>query len=76
MSLNDCVDRFDEDEFQHYVDLFFFVENDFLQSSHVDDFFRSQFEDSRRICINQRFNDDCHTAIVTKNESADSDRVH
>jgi hypothetical protein len=43
MSLNDCVDRLDEDEFQHDVDLFAFVENDFLQSSHVNNFFRNQF---------------------------------
>ncbi len=43
MSLNDCVDRLDEDEFQHDADLFVFVENDFLQSSHVNNFFRSQF---------------------------------
>ncbi len=30
MSLNDCVDRLDENEFQHDVDLFVFVEDDFL----------------------------------------------
>ncbi len=43
MSLNDCVDRLDEDKFQHDADLFVFVENDFLQSFHVNNFFRSQF---------------------------------
>jgi hypothetical protein len=43
MSLNDCVDCLDEDEFQHNVDLFILVENDFLQSFHVNNFFRSQF---------------------------------
>jgi hypothetical protein len=76
MSLNDCVDRLDEDEFQHHADLFIFVENDFLQSLHVNNFSRSQFEHSRRICINQRLNDDRHVAIVMKNESADSNRMH
>jgi hypothetical protein len=76
MSLNDCVDRLDEDEFQHNADLFIFVENDLLQSFHVDNFFRSQFWYSRRICIDQRLNDDCHAAIVIENESADSDWVH
>ncbi len=39
MSLNDRVDRFDEDEFQHNADLFIFVENDFFQLFHVNDFF-------------------------------------
>ncbi len=43
MSLNDCVNRLDEDEFQHNVDLFIFVENDLFQSFHVNNFFRSQF---------------------------------
>ncbi len=43
MSLNNCVDRLDENEFQHDVDLFVFVENDFLQSFHVNNFFRNQF---------------------------------
>jgi hypothetical protein len=43
MSLNDCVDRLDEDELQHDADLFVFVENDFLQSFHVNNFFRNQF---------------------------------
>jgi hypothetical protein len=76
ISLNDCVDRFDEDEFQHNADLFIFVENDFLQSSHVNNFFRSQFEHSRDICINQRFNDDRHVAIVMKNENVDFDRMY
>ncbi len=76
MSLNDCVDRFEKDEFQHDADLFVFLENDLLQSFHVDDFSRSQFERFRRICINQRLDDDRHAAIVMKNESADSDRVH
>jgi hypothetical protein len=76
MSLNDCVDRLDEDKLQHDADLFFFVEDDFLQSSHVDDLSRDQFEHFRRICINQRLNDDRHAAIVMKNESADSDRMH
>ncbi len=76
MSLNDCVDRFDENEFQHDVDLFIFVENDFLQSSHVNNFFRSQFWYSRRICINQRLDDDRYAAIVMKSENADFDRVH
>jgi hypothetical protein len=76
MSLNDCVDRLDEDEFQHDVDLFIFVENNFLQSSHEDNFLRSQFEYSRRICINQRLDDDRHAAIVIESENADSDRVH
>jgi hypothetical protein len=41
MSLNDCVDRLDEDEFQHHADLFIFVENDSLQSFHVNNFFRN-----------------------------------
>jgi hypothetical protein len=50
--LNDCVDCLDEDEFQHNVNWFLFVENDFLQSCHVNNFFRNQFEHSRRICIN------------------------
>jgi hypothetical protein len=76
MSLNSCVDCLDEDEFQHDADLFVFVENDFLQSSHVDHFFRSQFWYSRRICINQRLNDDRHVAIVMKNENADFDKMH
>ncbi len=76
MSLNDCVDRLDEDEFQHHADLFIFVENDFLQSSHVNDFCRNQFDYSCRICINQRLNDDHHAAIVMNNENADSDRMH
>jgi hypothetical protein len=76
MSLNNCVDRLDENELQHDVDLFFFVENDFLQSFHVDDLFRDQFEHFRRICINQRLDDDRHAAIVMKNENADFDRVH
>jgi hypothetical protein len=76
MSLNDCVDRLDEDEFQHNADLFTFVENDFSQSFHVNNFFRSQFWYSRRICIDQRLNDDCHAAIVIENENADSDRMH
>jgi hypothetical protein len=76
MSLNDCVDRLDEDEFQYYVDLFIFVENNFLQSSYVDNFFRNQFEHSRRIYVNQRLDDDRHVAIVMKNERIDFDRVH
>jgi hypothetical protein len=76
MSLNDCVDCLDEDEFQHHVDLFIFVENDFLQSSHEDDFFYRQFEYSRRICINQRLDDDRHAAIVMKNENVDFDQMH
>ncbi len=76
MSLNDCVDRLDENEFQHYADLFIFVENDFFQSFHEDNFFHRQFEYSRRICINQRFDNDRYVAIVMKNENVDSDRMH
>ncbi len=76
MSLNDYVDCFDENKFQHHVDLFIFVENNFLQSFHVNTFFRNQFEHSRRICINQRFNDDRHVAIIMKNENVDFDRMH
>jgi superfamily II helicase len=76
MSLNDCVDRLDEDEFQHDADLFIFVENDFFQSFYVDNFFRIQFENSRRICINQRLNDNRHAAIVTENENVDFNRMH
>jgi hypothetical protein len=76
MSFDDCVDRLDEDEFQHYADLFIFVENDLLQSFHEDNFFHRQFEYSRRICINQRLDDDRHTAIVIKNESVDLNRMH
>jgi hypothetical protein len=30
MSLNDCINCFDENEFQHDADLFVFVENDFF----------------------------------------------
>jgi hypothetical protein len=30
MSLNDCVDRLDENEFQHDADLFVFVKDDFF----------------------------------------------
>jgi hypothetical protein len=76
MSLNDCVDCLDEDEFQHHVNLFIVVKNDFFQSFSIDNFFHNQFEHSRRICINQRFNDDRYTAIVMKSENADFDRVH
>ncbi len=76
MSLNDCIDCLDENELQHDADLFFFVENDFLQSSHVNDFFSNQFEHSRRICINQRLDDDRHAAIIMKNENVDFDRMH
>jgi hypothetical protein len=76
MSLNDCVDRFDENEFQHDVDLFIFIENNFLQSFHVNNFFFNQFEYSCRICINQRFNNDCHIAIVMKNENVDFDWMY
>jgi hypothetical protein len=76
MSLNNCVDRLDEDEFQHYADLFIFVENNFLQSFHVNNFFRNQFEHSRRICVNQRLDDDRHAAIVMKNERIDFDRMY
>jgi hypothetical protein len=76
MSLNDCVDRLDENEFQHNADLFIFVENDLLQSFHENNFFRSQFWYSRRICIDQRFNDDHHVAIVIENENVDFDRMH
>jgi hypothetical protein len=76
MSLNDCVDRFDEDEFQHDADLFVFVENDFLQLSHVNNFFRNQFWYSRRICINQRLNDDRHVVIIMNDENADFDKMH
>jgi hypothetical protein len=76
MSFDDCVDCFDEDEFQHYADLFIFVENDFLQSFHEDNFFHRQFEYSRRICIIQRLNDDRHVAIVMKNENVDFNRMH
>jgi hypothetical protein len=76
MSLNDCVDRLDEDEFQHDVDLFVFVENDFLQSFYVNNFFRSQFWYFRRICINQRLNNNRHVAIIMKNENVDFDKMH
>jgi hypothetical protein len=76
MSLNDCVDRLDKDEFQHYVDLFIFIEKNFLQSFHEDNFPYRQFEYSRCIYINQRFNDDRHAAIIIKSENADFDRVH
>jgi hypothetical protein len=76
MSLNDCVYCLDEDEFQHDVNLFIFVENDFLQSFYVNNFFRNQFEHFRRICINQRFNDDRHIAIVMKSENVDFDWMH
>ncbi len=76
MSLNDCVDRLDENEFQHHADLFIFVENDFLQSFYENDFFYRQFEYFRCTCINQRLDDDRHAAIVMKNENADFDRIH
>jgi hypothetical protein len=76
MSLNDCVDRFDEDEFQHNADLFIFVEDDLLQSFHENNFFRNQFWYSRRICIDQRFNNDRYAAIVIENENVDLDRMH
>jgi hypothetical protein len=76
MSFDDCVDRLDENEFQHYADLFIFVENDFLQSFHEDNFFHRQFTYSCRICINQRFDDDRYAAIVMKNENVDFNRMH
>jgi hypothetical protein len=76
MSLNDCVDRLDENEFQHDADLFVFVENDFLQLFYVNNFFCNQFWYFRRICINQRLDDDRHVAIVMKNESVDFDKMH
>ncbi len=76
MSLNDCVDRVDENEFQHNADFFVFVENDFLQSFHVNNFFRNQFWYFRRICINQRFDDDRHVTIIMKNENIDFDKMH
>jgi hypothetical protein len=52
MSLNDCVDRLDEDKFQHNVNLFVFVKDYFLQLFHVNNFFCSQFKNFRCICIN------------------------
>jgi hypothetical protein len=76
MSLNDCIDRLDEDEFQHHADLFIFVENNFLQSFYVNNFFRDQFEHSRCIYIDQRLNDDRHAAIIMMNKKVDFDRMH
>ncbi len=39
---NDRVDRFEDDEFQHDVDLIVFFENDFFNSFHVNDCFNNK----------------------------------
>lgn len=74
--LDDCVDSLGGGEFQHYAGLSSFAEDDFLQSLHVDDFFRSQSGDPSCICINRRLNDDRRAAAVTESESAGPDQVH